>query len=411
MTKGCSPVTLTWVVPNRRNFQALVIETLGTLVALACVISLVAAPARAADPIIARYAPGDQVRNVYFDQSVPKGKFRKRIAGAAATWTKLPDVEHFDVHKSQNMALNSDSCALENGIPIGGILKGPVAGSGTLAENRSCIDPDTGRLVGFRQTYSKKIKFYIGSGEPPGPKFDLQAVATHELGHSEGWTGDHFSSRNNSKLCANRSSQATMCPATYSGTKRLRSLTKDDKKPLVNAYSQPLSAALDPLGLRAPAGKAFSSAVAPGGAGARGCLAGLLVRIHLRRGDDTFEGGAGRDRVNLAGGADIGFGKGGDDCIVGGVGADDLRADGGNDTIIGGPGADIIDGGPGSDLILSGRGDDQIYAADGSFDRIRCGRGFDRVFTADPGDVLIDCEMAPSDPAASRPSQLLPTVN
>ena len=25
------------------------------------------------------------------------------------------------------------------------------------------------------------------------------------------------------------------------------------------------------------------------------------------------------------------------------------------------------------------------------------GRGFDQVFTADPADVLIDCEMAPSD--------------
>ena len=344
-----------------------------------------------------RYAPGDQVRNVYFDQSAPGGKFRARIAGAAAAWDKLPGIAHFVVHKSPSMALSTSGCAEENGAPIGGILFGSVPGSGTLAENRSCVNPETGQLIGFRQTYNKRMKFYLGSGNPPRTKFDLQGVATHELGHSEGWTGDHYSNRNNSKLCANRSGQATMCPSTYAGNTRLRTLTKDDKKPVINAYSQPLSLALDPLDLRAPAGRAISSAVAPGGAGARGCLAGLLIRIHERRGGDTFDGGAGRDRVNLAGGADIGLGKGGDDCIVGGVGADDLRADAGNDTIIAGPGGDIIDGGPGNDLILGGRDDDQIYAADGFFDRIRCGRGFDQVFTADPGDVLIDCEMGPAD--------------
>lgn len=376
---------------TRRQLQA------GAFFALACVLSLAAAPARAGNPIIARYAPGDQVRNVYFDRSAPTGKFRTRIADAAATWRKLPGVERFEVHKSPSMVLTPDPCADQDGVPIGGILRGPVAGSGTLAENRSCIDSETGQLIGFRQTYNKRMKFYVGSGEPPANKFDLQAVATHELGHSEGWTGDHFSNRNNSKLCANRSKQATMCPANYSGTKRLRTLTKDDKQPVITAYSQPSTVALDALGLRAPAAQAFSSAVAPGGAGARGCLAGLLIRIHLRRGKDEFDGGAGRDRVDLAGGADIGFGKAGDDCIVGGVGADDLRADAGNDTIIGGPGADIIDGGPGSDLILGGRGDDQIYAADGFNDRIRCGGGFDRVFTADSGDVLIGCEMTASD--------------
>ena len=366
--------------------------------ALTCVLSLAAAPARAGSPVIARYAPGDQVRNVYFDGSVPGGKFRTRIVAATATWNKLPGVERFEAHKSQSVAINSDPCAELNGAPIGGILRGQVAGSTTLAENRSCVDTDTGQLIGFRQTYNQRLKFYIGSGDPPAKKLDLQAVATHELGHSEGWTGDHFENRNNSKICANKPKQATMCPAAYAGTNRLRTLTKDDKNPVIAAYSQPLAAdALEALGMQAPAGKAFSSAVAPGGAGGRGCIAGLLRRIHLRRGADTFDGGAGRDRVNLAGGPDLGFGKGGDDCIVGGVGADDLRADAGNDTIIAGPGNDIIDGGPGNDLILGGHGDDQIYAADGFFDRIRCGRGFDQVFTADPGDVLVDCEMGPSD--------------
>ena len=54
-----------------------------------------------------RYAPGDQVRNVYFDGSAPGGKFRARIAGAAAAWNKLPGVAHFEVHKSPSMALST----------------------------------------------------------------------------------------------------------------------------------------------------------------------------------------------------------------------------------------------------------------------------------------------------------------
>ena len=119
---------------------------------------MVAAPARASDPIIARYAPGDQVRNVYFDGSVPGGKFRTRIAAAAATWNALPGVERFEVHKSQSVAINSDPCADLNGVPIGGILRGQVAGSTTLAENRSCVNTDTGQLIGFRQTFNQKIE-------------------------------------------------------------------------------------------------------------------------------------------------------------------------------------------------------------------------------------------------------------
>ena len=191
-----------------------------------------------------------------------------RIANAAATWNKLPGVERFEVHKSPSVALNSDPCAELNGVPIGGVLQGQVAGSTTLAENRSCVDTDTGQPIGFRQTFNKKKKFYIGSGDPPAKKLDLQAVATHELGHSEGWTGDHYQNRNNSKICANKPKQATMCPAAYSGTNRLRTLTKDDKNPVIAAYSQPFASdAFAALGLRAPAGKASNPPLPPAALG------------------------------------------------------------------------------------------------------------------------------------------------
>ncbi len=369
--------------------------------------------AQAEDPVTGRYATGDRARDVYFDPSVPGGKFRTAIVNAAGAWNKLPGVALFNVHKSPTMALDPDPCARVNGVPVGGILRGPVAGS-TLAENRSCVDLETGRLIGFRQTYNTRFRFYTGKGNPPRTQYDLQGVATHELGHAEGWTGDHYGGRNNSSLCADKSKQATMCPIIYPGSKRLHTLTQNDKAPVVESYSESPIAPVDPLaelGLRAPAASAFSSAVAPGGAGARGCLLGLLARLHLSRGGEVFAGGAGRQLVDLAAGADYGLGKGGDDCVVGGSGADDLRPGPGNDTVIGGPGPDVIGAGPGADLILGGRGADQIYALDGTFDRIRCGSDDlradplgqvpdpvpDRVYLADPGDVLVDCEMAPSD--------------
>jgi Ca2+-binding RTX toxin-like protein len=363
-----------------------------------------AAAAMTADAqITGRYATGDRVRAVHFDPSVPTGKWRNAIAKAAATWNKLPATD-FQVHKTPSVPLSADACALHNGTPIGGILRASVAGA-LLAENRSCIDPRTGRLIGFRQTYNTRYRFHTGSGDPPRKLFDLQSVATHELGHSEGWFGDHYSGRNNSGLCANKGKQATMCPTIYPGSKRLSSLTQSDKQPVVASYAQPPIALTgcgsvnvnEPQFPECPNPRsalvAFPATVAPGGAGARGCLAGLARLIQQRRGGEQFGGGPGAQRANLGAGPDIGLGKGGGDCIVGGLGDDDLRPGPGHDTVVAGPGADIIVGGPGSDLILAGRGADQVYAADGFFDRIRCGwdTDVDSVFLADAGDVLVDC--------------------
>ena len=183
-----------------------------------------------------RYAEDDLVRKVYFDPSVPAGTFRSRIADAAATWMKL-DVARFEVDTSRTTGLSDNPCATVDGSFIGGIIRGPIAGNGTLAENVSCINNETGQLVGFRQTYNTKYSFYTGTGNPPKKKYDLQAVATHEFGHAQGWTGDHYSNRNNSNLCANKGKQATMCPEVFLGNKRLRTLADNDRQPVVSAYA------------------------------------------------------------------------------------------------------------------------------------------------------------------------------
>ena len=68
-----------------------------------------------------------------------------------------------------------------------------------------------------------------------------------------------------------------------------------------------------------------------------------------------------------------------------------------------------IDAGPGEDVVTAGPADDTIEARDGSIDRIDCGAGADTAY-ADPGDVLIGCELPAAvanepvpDPLATEP--------
>lgn len=80
-------------------------------------------------------------------------------------------------------------------------------------------------------------------------------------------------------------------------------------------------------------------------------------------GNDTFDAGAGGNRV---------------DYVWGGAGNDELRGGEGNDTLYGG--AD-------NDTLFGNDGDDQIYGGDGN-DAVQAGQGNDTVFGGDGDDVL-----------------------
>jgi Ca2+-binding RTX toxin-like protein len=68
-------------------------------------------------------------------------------------------------------------------------------------------------------------------------------------------------------------------------------------------------------------------------------------------GDDTLNGGNGRDTLN--GGA-------GNDTLTGGKGRDILKGDAGNDILTGGNGRDILRGGAGNDVLTGGAGKDRF---------------------------------------------------
>ncbi|MDP2811728.1 MAG: calcium-binding protein, partial [Rhodocyclaceae bacterium] len=71
----------------------------------------------------------------------------------------------------------------------------------------------------------------------------------------------------------------------------------------------------------------------------------LAAQYH---GNDTLDGGDGKDSL---------YGNGGDDVLLGGLGIDDLHGDAGNDTLSGGAGTDNLYGGMGDDTYILAAGD------------------------------------------------------
>jgi Ca2+-binding RTX toxin-like protein len=124
-------------------------------------------------------------------------------------------------------------------------------------------------------------------------------------------------------------------------------------------------------------------------------------------GRDIISGGAGNDVTNANGGNDVLFGGAGDDTQYGGAGNDRIYANQGADTSYGGEGDDVlfarapVDVHPGpngqtdqvGDALDGGPGNDRFFTRDGEVDRITCGAGYD-VAQLDTADVITDASQA-----------------
>ena len=112
-----------------------------------------------------------------------------------------------------------------------------------------------------------------------------------------------------------------------------------------------------------------------------------------RRGKDTLVGGRGSDR--LSGRADrASEAPAAESCFRGFCAQ--LFGDQGNDSINGGKGKDYMEGEQGRDKMSGGKGADVIDAANddtpGVKDKVVCGKGIDIVFANDADEVADDCE-------------------
>ncbi|MDM1020605.1 calcium-binding protein, partial [Acinetobacter sp. VNK23] len=103
---------------------------------------------------------------------------------------------------------------------------------------------------------------------------------------------------------------------------------------------------------------------------------------------ETFEMGAGNDKVYSGAGNDIIYGQAGDDTLwgqagndtlYGGIGADYLEGNEGDDILYGDQDNDILYGGAGNDILYGGQGDDTLRGGTGH-DILDGGAGNDKYF-------------------------------
>jgi Ca2+-binding RTX toxin-like protein len=109
-------------------------------------------------------------------------------------------------------------------------------------------------------------------------------------------------------------------------------------------------------------------------------LAGGVITLDTRAGDDRVTGSTRAEHIRLGYGNDRATGGGGNDSLLGGLGNDTLHGQDGrdwlhggcrDDTIFGGAGHDRILGGQGNDLLLGGAGADRfIFSTAADHDRI-----------------------------------------
>lgn len=114
--------------------------------------------------------------------------------------------------------------------------------------------------------------------------------------------------------------------------------------------------------------------------GGNDSLEGGLGRDWLAGGDDAdvLKGGSGNDALFGDAGLDVVEGGSGNDFLFGGADADTLDGGSGNDTQSGGTGFDNVSGGAGSDVLLGDAGNDSIAGGSGD-DSIIGGTGNDQL--------------------------------
>ncbi len=110
--------------------------------------------------------------------------------------------------------------------------------------------------------------------------------------------------------------------------------------------------------------------------------------VRSGEGDDLFTYSEGNDEnLNVRAG-------GGDDVVHGGAGRYTIHGNAGDDIILGGAGRDYLRGGAGDDTVTGGAGDDRIFGEAGS-DTLTGGEGSDRFFCGsllEGGDTITDFE-------------------
>ena len=157
--------------------------------------------------------------NYYINISGGPGGSLAAIQAALQTWTSVPAANFSFVFGGET---SSTAYGVNDGMNI--VCFGPISSIGTLAQNTFWYYTNSGKLV------DSDIKFntnYTWGTDGASGKFDVQNVATHELGHSLSLAD----------LYAGSDSEITMYGYAAMGETKKRDLDQDDINGIAYLYA------------------------------------------------------------------------------------------------------------------------------------------------------------------------------
>jgi hypothetical protein len=156
--------------------------------------------------------------NYYINISGGPANCLSALQAALQTWTSVPAAKLSFVFGGET---TSTAYAVNDGMNI--VCFGPISTAGTLAQNTFWYYTNSGKLV------DSDIKFntnYLWGTDGISGKFDVQNVATHELGHSLSLAD----------LYAGSDSEKTMYGYAAAGETKKRDLDQDDINGIAYLY-------------------------------------------------------------------------------------------------------------------------------------------------------------------------------
>lgn len=180
---------------------------------------------------------GTSIRFMY-GPSLPSGAWRDRVREASNNWAGLGLPARSFVSSPAGTWTSNPCTNYSRGLR-NGIHRRSIDGGGRiLAATATCMRTDRPAMVNIDMVIDAGETWWTSDSVAISPgAMDLEAVATHEMGHAWGWLGPHLSGT----VCDHGPRRHTMCASASRGTAILRSVERGDKNPIALAYGGPLS--------------------------------------------------------------------------------------------------------------------------------------------------------------------------
>lgn len=178
--------------------------------------------------------------NYYYDPPVPDS-FRPQINEGFNKWSDRAGGEapNFNPQGVRQMEGPYTKCGGPNGVFYRNVNSDGYGNS--IGLTGLCVQYD--RVEGFSMVfdtepdYGPGTAWYAGDGTVPDNRWDIQSIATHEAGHSTGFSGGWTGHFPEGSTCEGPDRQ-TMCPGSTeaAGTKYIRTLEAHDVHTIEAAY-------------------------------------------------------------------------------------------------------------------------------------------------------------------------------